>query len=101
MSDLNNQTTVQNERGEGVSHTTGYSKVQEKVPQGLEERDSNSVQSTGPEPSQFINKTHAKDGGKASIVPQTLQEKLPESVERAVPNAVHDTGDTGGLHRKQ
>jgi hypothetical protein len=43
MSDLNNQTTVQNERGEGVSHTTGYSKVQEKVPQGLEERDSNSV----------------------------------------------------------
>jgi hypothetical protein len=34
-------------------------------------------------------------------VPQKLQEKLPESVEGAVPNAMYDTGDTGGLHRKQ
>jgi hypothetical protein len=45
--------------------------------------------------------THAKDEGDASVVPKKLQEKLPESVERAVPNAIHDTGDTGGLHRKQ
>ena len=45
--------------------------------------------------------SHAKGGGEASIVPQKLQEVLPESVERAVPNAIHDTGDEGGLHRKQ
>ncbi len=45
--------------------------------------------------------SHAKGGGEASIVPQKLQEKLPESVERAVPNAIHETGDEGGLHRKQ
>jgi hypothetical protein len=43
----------------------------------------------------------AKGGGEASIVPQKLQKKLPERVERAVPNAIHDTGDEGGLHRKQ
>jgi vesicle coat complex subunit len=30
---------------------------------------------------------------------QKLQEKLPESVERAVPNAIHDTGNTSGVHR--
>ncbi|KAM5357161.1 hypothetical protein ACJZ2D_016552 [Fusarium nematophilum] len=83
MSDLNNQTAAENECGQGVSRTTGHSKVHEKAPQGLEERDPNS------------------DGGKASVVPQKLQEKLPESVEHAVPNAIHDTGDTGGLHRKQ
>ncbi|KAM5529904.1 hypothetical protein BFJ63_vAg16090 [Fusarium oxysporum f. sp. narcissi] len=85
MSDLNTQTTVQNERGQGAPHTTGHSKVHR----------------TGPEPGQFTHKTHAKDGGKASIVPQKLQEKLPESVERAVPNAIHNTGNAGGLHRKQ
>jgi hypothetical protein len=45
--------------------------------------------------------SHAKGGGDASIVPQKLQEVLPEGVERAVPNAIHDTGDEGGLHRKQ
>jgi hypothetical protein len=45
--------------------------------------------------------THAKDGGAASIVPKKLQEVLPEKVERAVPNAIHDTGDTGGIHRSQ
>lgn len=51
--------------------------------------------------SNSTNVSHAKGGGEASIVPQKLQEKLPESVERAVPNAIHDTGDEGGLHRKQ
>ena len=59
------------------------------------------IHPTGAEPGQSTNRTHAKDGGKASIVPQKLQEKLPESIERAVPNAIHDTGDEGGLHRKQ
>ncbi|KAI3570557.1 hypothetical protein IWW34DRAFT_903437 [Fusarium oxysporum f. sp. albedinis] len=59
------------------------------------------VHRTGAEPGQFTHKAHAKDGGKASIVPQKLQEKLPESVERAVPNAIHNTDDAGGLHRKQ
>jgi hypothetical protein len=49
---------------------------------------------------QALNQTHAKDGGEASIVPKKIQEKLPESIERAVPNALHDTGDTDGLHRK-
>ncbi|WAO92633.1 Hypothetical protein NCS54_01014800 [Fusarium falciforme] len=97
MSDLNNQTTVQNEHRQGVSDTTGHSKIQEKAP----ERYPDSVHPTDAEPGQSTNRTHAKDGGKASIVPQKLQEKLPESVERAVPNAIHDTGDTGGLHRKQ
>lgn len=53
------------------------------------------------QPNQSTSKSHAKGGGQKSIVPQKLQEKLPESVERAVPNALHDTGDTGGLHRKQ
>jgi hypothetical protein len=47
------------------------------------------------------HQTHAKGQGEASVVPQKLQEKLPEGVERAVPNALHDTGDQGGLHRKQ
>ncbi|KAF2397741.1 hypothetical protein EJ06DRAFT_532733 [Trichodelitschia bisporula] len=50
---------------------------------------------------QSTNQSHAKGGGAASIVPQKIQEKLPEKIERAVPNAIHDTGDTGGLHRKQ
>lgn len=45
--------------------------------------------------------SHAKGGGDASIVPQMIQEILPESVERAVPNAIHDTGDTDGLHRNK
>jgi hypothetical protein len=51
--------------------------------------------------SDSTNFSHAKGGGEASIVPQKLQEKLPECVERAVPNAIHDTGDEGGLHRKR
>ncbi|RKK74827.1 hypothetical protein BFJ71_g17208 [Fusarium oxysporum] len=101
MSDLNTQATVQNGRGQGAPHTTGHSKAQEKAPQGLEEHLPDSVHRTGPEPGQFTHKTHAKDGGKASIVPQKLQQKLPESVERAVPNAIHNTDDAGGLHRKQ
>jgi hypothetical protein len=49
---------------------------------------------------QSPDKTHAKDGGNASAVPQKLQEKLPEGIERAAPNAIHDTGDTSGAHRK-
>ena len=44
--------------------------------------------------------SHAKGGGEASVVPQKLQEILPERVERDVPNALHDTGDESGLHRK-
>ncbi|KAJ4177041.1 hypothetical protein NW767_015251 [Fusarium falciforme] len=100
MSDLNNQATVRNERGQGVSHITGHSKIQDQAPQGLEERDPNSVQPTGPELGQITNRTHIKDGGKASIVPQKLHEKLPESVKRAVSNAIHDTGDPGGLNRE-
>ncbi|KAF4469096.1 hypothetical protein FALBO_4008 [Fusarium albosuccineum] len=95
----------ENERGQGVSHATGESKVppaiQQKAPRGLEEKLPDSVHPTGSEPGQSTNKSHAKGGGEASIVPQKIQEKLPESVERAVPNAIHDTGDTGGLHRKQ
>lgn len=56
---------------------------------------------TRTETGKSTNQSHAKGGGDASIVPQVLQEKLPESVERAVPNALHDTGDQDGLHRKQ
>ncbi|EKG16832.1 hypothetical protein MPH_05935 [Macrophomina phaseolina MS6] len=96
---------AENKHGQGISHASDNSKVpgkvQEKAPQGLEESLPDSVHPTGAEPGQSTNKTHAKDGGAASIVPQKLQEKLPESVERAVPNAIHDTGNTGGLHRKQ
>jgi hypothetical protein len=43
--------------------------------------------------SQGEGKTHAKDGGDASIVPKGIQKAVPESVERALPNAIHDTGD--------
>lgn len=50
------------------------------------------IHPTGPEPGQSTHKTHAKDDGNASAVPQKAQEKLPESVERAVPNTIHDTG---------
>jgi hypothetical protein len=53
---------------------------------------------------QSTSQSHAKtnaDGTTESIVPKKLQEVLPESVERAVPNAIHDTGNEGGLHRKQ
>ncbi|KAH7254938.1 hypothetical protein MRS44_016407 [Fusarium solani] len=96
---------MENERGQGMSHATGDSKVpkpvQRKAPQGLEEKLPEAIHPTGSEPGQSTNKSHAKGGGEASIVPQKLQEKLPESVERVVPNAIHDTGDTGGLHRKQ
>ncbi|KAI5456637.1 hypothetical protein BGZ63DRAFT_428754 [Mariannaea sp. PMI_226] len=95
----------QNTRDQGISHATGESKVpgkvQEKAPQGLEERLSESVHPTGTQTGESTMKTHAKDGGDASIVPKKIQEILPESVERAVPNAIHDTGDTGGLHRKK
>ncbi|KAH6869536.1 hypothetical protein B0T10DRAFT_568844 [Thelonectria olida] len=100
MSSLN-----QNERGQGISHAAGDSKVpgkvQEEAPQGLEERLPDSVHPTEPKAGESTMKTHAKDGGNASIVPKKLQEVLPEGVERAVPNAIHDTGDTGGVHRKQ
>lgn len=47
------------------------------------------------------HQSHAKGEGQGSVVPQKLQEKLPEGVERTVPNALHETGDQGGLHRKQ
>lgn len=45
------------------------------------------------------HQSHAKGEGQASVVPQKLQEKLPEGVERT--DALHETGDQGGLHRKQ
>ncbi|KAK3081689.1 hypothetical protein LTS18_003871 [Coniosporium uncinatum] len=87
---------MQNEHGQGASHASGDSKVpdkvQEKAPKGLEESLPDSVHPTGSDPGQSTNKSHAKDGGAASIVPQKLQEKLPESIEKAVPNALHDTG---------
>lgn len=59
------------------------------------------VHPTDTEPKHSNRVSHAKGGGEASIVPQKLQEILPEKVERVVPNAIHDTGDQGGLHRKQ
>jgi hypothetical protein len=62
---------------------------------------SSKVHPTGSQPGQSTNKSHAKGGGEASYVPQKIQEKLPESIERAVPNAIHDTGDSSGAHRKQ
>ncbi|KAF1846952.1 uncharacterized protein K460DRAFT_276176 [Cucurbitaria berberidis CBS 394.84] len=87
-----------NEYGQGKSHATGESavpnKVQDAAPKGLEEALPEGVHPTGSNPNnQSTNKSHAKDGGDASIVPKKIQEKLPESVERAVPNAIHDTGD--------
>ncbi|RBR25577.1 uncharacterized protein FIESC28_01540 [Fusarium coffeatum] len=94
----------QNERGQGMSHATGPSKVPEsiahQVPKGLEKSLPNSIHPTGTDMGQSPDKTHAKDDGNASMVPQKLQEKLPEGIERAVPNAIHDTGDTSGAHRK-
>ncbi|AEO67131.1 db80a0ed-03d9-41c5-9e82-2b1ae0055c80 [Thermothielavioides terrestris] len=86
-----------NEYGQGKTHATGEShvpgKVQEAAPEGLEKTLPDSIHPTGKEPGQSTNKTHAKEGGDASIVPKKIQEKLPESVERAVPNIIHDTGD--------
>jgi len=86
-----------NQHGQGESHASAHSKVPESVqreaPKGLEESLPDSVHPTGSDPGQSTNKTHAKDGGDASIVPKKIQEKLPESVERAVPNAIHDTGN--------
>ena len=104
-----------------MSHATGPSKVPEsiarQVPKGLEKSLPNSVCQTSPirhthtiltrqihptgtDMGQSPDKSHAKDGGNASMVPQKLQEKLPEGIERAVPNVIHDTGDTSGAHRK-
>ncbi|KAF1842717.1 uncharacterized protein K460DRAFT_407111 [Cucurbitaria berberidis CBS 394.84] len=93
---------MQNEHGQGISHASSDSKIQKQVPAGLEENLPNAIHDTGSsKEGPQTNTSHAKGGGKASIVPQKIQEKLPESIERAVPNAIHDTGDTGGLHRKQ
>jgi len=89
----------QNERGQGVSHATDPAdskvpgKVQQKVPQGLEESLSDKVHPT--EGSAGRGVSHAT--GK-SHVPKKLQEQLPEKVEKAVPNAIHDTRDTSGIH---
>lgn len=110
----------ENQYGQGQSHASAPSKVpgkvQEQAPQGLEERlpdsvrpdnsssstllTSSKVHPTGSEPGQSTNKSHAVDPD-ASVVPKKLQEKLPEGVERAVPNAIHNTGDTSGLHREK
>ncbi|KAL2017477.1 hypothetical protein VTK56DRAFT_2073 [Thermocarpiscus australiensis] len=85
-----------NEYGQGQSHAAGEShvpgKVQEAAPKGVEEALPDKLHPTGMEPGQSTHKTHAKEGGDASIVPKKIQEKLPESVERAVPNIIHDTG---------
>ncbi|KAH7160456.1 hypothetical protein B0J13DRAFT_617219 [Dactylonectria estremocensis] len=96
MSDVN-QTTAQEGLGQNAPNTSDNSKLV------VDAKDESSRDQEGRAPdssNQSTNKSHAKDGGKASIVPKKLQEKLPESVERAVPNAIHDTGDTGGAHRK-
>jgi hypothetical protein len=104
-----------NEYGQGKSHAQGDSavpgKIQEAAPSGLEEALPDSVRypspvwedgqtliarqvhPTGGKADQSTSKTHAKDGGDASIVPKKIQEIVPESVERALPNAIHDTGD--------
>ena len=50
------------------------------------------TENTAADPNPEAARSHAKDGGQASIVPQKIQEELPESIERAVPNAIHDTG---------
>ncbi|KGQ03771.1 hypothetical protein BBAD15_g10962 [Beauveria bassiana D1-5] len=88
---------MSSQTSQGISHATGNSKVpqsaQEKVPKDVEQSLPDSVHPTSSGPGQSTNKSHAKNGGDASIVPQKLQEKLPESVERAVPNVIHDTGD--------
>lgn len=47
------------------------------------------------------HQSHAKGGCTASVIPKKLQGKLPEGFERPIPNALHDTEDQGGLHRKQ
>lgn len=113
--------SAQNEHGQGVSHAIDNSKVpgkvQEAAPVGLERKLPEKVripcysfpiqflQTFQVHPTGAVNTgtkvSHAKGGGEASIVPQKLQEKLPEKIERVVPNAIHDTGDEGGLHRKQ
>ncbi|KAI1071845.1 hypothetical protein LB507_005242 [Fusarium sp. FIESC RH6] len=83
----------QNERGQGMSHATGPSKVPEsiarQVPKGLEKSLPNSVCQTSPirhthtiltrqihptgtDMGQPPDKSHAKDGGNASMVPQKL-----------------------------
>ncbi|KAH7136299.1 hypothetical protein EDB81DRAFT_886417 [Dactylonectria macrodidyma] len=93
---------------EGAGHNAADSAEDSKLPINAKDESSrghdwgspDQVHPSGNEPNQSTNQTHAKEGGKASIVPQKLQEKLPESIERAVPNAIHDTGDTGGVHRK-
>ncbi|KAF5243362.1 hypothetical protein FAUST_2931 [Fusarium austroamericanum] len=102
---MNMSGIYENERGQGMSHSTGPSKVPEGIarhaPKGLEEALPDSIHPTGTFPGQSTNKSHAKDSGNTSKIPQKLQEKLPESIEREVPNAIHDTGDTSGVHRQQ
>ncbi|RYP23860.1 hypothetical protein DL765_000937 [Monosporascus sp. GIB2] len=87
----------ENEHGQGVSHATGKSKVPESVQKAaskaLEDALPDFIHPTGKDPGQSTNKTHANDGGDASVVPKKVQEKLPEGAERTVPNALHDTGD--------
>ncbi|KAJ4352858.1 hypothetical protein N0V95_003905 [Ascochyta clinopodiicola] len=90
------------------SHTADAdipNKAQQEAPQGLKENmkdarapghiagvEGKSTNDTAADTNPETAQSHAKNGGQASIVPQTIQEKLPESVERAVPNAIHDTG---------
>jgi len=87
---------TQNQHGQGLSHATDPNdskvphKVQQKVPQGVEDSLPDSIHPTPAGQDAGKGVSHAT--GK-SIVPQKLQEVLPEKVERAVPNAIHDTSN--------
>ncbi|KZM22173.1 uncharacterized protein EKO05_0002088 [Ascochyta rabiei] len=90
------------------SHTADAdipNKAQQEAPQGLKENmkdarapgdlagvEGKSTDNTAADANPETARSHAKNGGQASIVPQKIQEKLPESIERAVPNTIHDTG---------
>jgi len=41
-----------------------------------------------------IGETHARDGGKDSIVPLPIQKIVPEAVERILPDFIHNTSDS-------
>lgn len=39
-----------------------------------------------------VARSHAREGGKGSVLPVKVQEEVPEWVERGVPDVIHDTG---------
>ncbi|KAF8538781.1 hypothetical protein BDD12DRAFT_805842 [Trichophaea hybrida] len=69
-------------------------KLQEALPEKVENSVPNTVHDTGSSGS----KSHAKPDG--SILPETIQQMVPETVERMVPNAIHDTGDKKAFGKK-